>query len=634
MILDAAMRCVAMALSLLRSFSCAPLEDALIARRCKLSSTRWTAAARWSPRAHGSHWPRKPASLGLGAHVREQDDVTDRGRVGKEHDQPVDAHAQSRGRRHTVFERAYVVGVVEHRLLVALVLARHLCTKARRLILRIVELGEAVGDLAAGEEELEAVGDERIGIVRPRQRRHLGRITVHEGRIQQRALGGLLEQRNLQAARAVLALEADTELLAAFAQVGYIAQRQRIDVGVVLDDGLLDGEPAERLAQIVGTSLVGDLLRAVQRVGETAGGFLDPVHEVAVVGVRQVQLEHRELGIVLGRHALVAEVAVYLVHALEPADDQALQIQLRGDAQVHVQIECVVVGTERPRRRPARYRLHHRRLDLEEVERIEEITQVAHDARARTEHVAAGFADDEVNVALAVTGLGISESVPLVGQRAQRLDEQPQPLHPHRQLAGLGTKQHAAGADDVTDIPALERFVAGPDRFLLHVQLYLPGAIADLGEARLAHHAPEQQPPPDLHSCRVRVEPFRGALAEGGVQLPGERIAAEIVGKGATSRRAAPAAALAAAPALAQRREFGAPLGDELVLVAAASAASGSTLFPLAHMPARYASSIRLYTPALSEASMNWSSAPSSTAVVLPTSTPVRRSLMRDWSST
>src|SRR5215469_10944696 len=109
MILDAAMRCVAIALSLLRSFPCAPLEDALIARRCKLSSTRETAATRWSPRAHGRHWPRKPASLGLGAHVREQDDVTDRGRVGEEHDQPVDADAQSRSRRHPVFERAYVV---------------------------------------------------------------------------------------------------------------------------------------------------------------------------------------------------------------------------------------------------------------------------------------------------------------------------------------------------------------------------------------------------------------------------------------------------------------------------------------------------------------------------------------------
>src|SRR5256885_7356186 len=46
-------------------------------------------------------------------------------------------------------------------------------------------------------------------------------------------------------------------------------------------------------------------------------------------------------------------------------------VQLRGDAQVHVQIERVVMRTEGARGSAARDRLHHRRLDLEEIERIE-----------------------------------------------------------------------------------------------------------------------------------------------------------------------------------------------------------------------------------------------------------------------
>ncbi len=124
----------------------------------------------------------------------------------------------------------------------------------------------------------------------------------------------------------------------------------------------------------------------MERVGQAAQRLLDPVHEIAVIGVRQVELEHREFGVVLGREALVAEVAVDLVHALEAADDQPLQIQLRRDAQVHVEVERVVMRHERPRRRTARDRLHHRRLDFEEIERIEEIAQVAHDARARAKH--------------------------------------------------------------------------------------------------------------------------------------------------------------------------------------------------------------------------------------------------------
>jgi hypothetical protein len=41
-------------------------------------------------------------------------------------------------------------------------LRRYLLAEARGLVVRIVELGKAVGDLAAADEELEAVGDERV----------------------------------------------------------------------------------------------------------------------------------------------------------------------------------------------------------------------------------------------------------------------------------------------------------------------------------------------------------------------------------------------------------------------------------------------------------------------------------------
>ena len=56
-------------------------------------------------------------------------------------------------------ERADEVGVVVHRLLVAGFLVGRLRLEARGLVLGVVQLGEAVGDLAAGDEELEALGD-------------------------------------------------------------------------------------------------------------------------------------------------------------------------------------------------------------------------------------------------------------------------------------------------------------------------------------------------------------------------------------------------------------------------------------------------------------------------------------------
>jgi hypothetical protein len=42
---------------------------------------------------------------------------------------------------------------------------------------------------------------------------------------------------------------------------------------------------------------------------------------------------------------------------------------------------------ERPRDRAAGDRLHHRRLDFEEVHRVEEVAQILDDARARLEHL-------------------------------------------------------------------------------------------------------------------------------------------------------------------------------------------------------------------------------------------------------
>jgi len=290
---------------------------------------------------------------------------------------------------------------------------------------------------------------------------------------------------------------------------------------------------------------------------------------------------------VLRRQAFVAEVAVDLVHALEAADDETLQVQLRRDAQVHVEIERVVMRAEGARRGPAWDRLHHRRLDLEEVERIEEVTQVADDARASAEDVAARLVHDQVEVAPPVARFGVGEPVPLVGQRPQRLHQQPQRLDAHRELAGLGAEQHAARGQGVADVEALEGVVRLAEGLLLQVELNLPGAVGDLGEARLAHEALEHQPPADLDARRIGLEPLAAPLAESVVQLPGESVAAEIVRKWA--------------PVAAQLRELRAPLGDQLVLVAPVIAAVSA---PAAGCAGRFALR-HLYKPALSEASMN-----------------------------
>jgi hypothetical protein len=72
--------------------------------------------------------------------------------------------------------------------------------EARRLVFGVVQLGEAIGDLAAGDEQLEALGDLRVAVAAARQRADLGRVVDDEGRIPEIGFGSLLEELQLQRA--------------------------------------------------------------------------------------------------------------------------------------------------------------------------------------------------------------------------------------------------------------------------------------------------------------------------------------------------------------------------------------------------------------------------------------------------
>jgi len=47
--------------------------------------------------------------------------------------------------------------------------------------------------------------------------------------------------------------------------------------------------------------------------------------QVPVVGVRHVELEHRELGVVAGGYPFIAEIAVDLIHPFNPPTSRRLR---------------------------------------------------------------------------------------------------------------------------------------------------------------------------------------------------------------------------------------------------------------------------------------------------------------------
>ena len=106
---------------------------------------------------------------GFRAHVRKQQHITNRGRIGEQHYQAVNANPLTRGRRHTVLQRTNIILVKMHGLKITGILVPDLLTKTFRLVFGIVQLGKTIGNFTATDKELEAVGNKRVIIIASRQ---------------------------------------------------------------------------------------------------------------------------------------------------------------------------------------------------------------------------------------------------------------------------------------------------------------------------------------------------------------------------------------------------------------------------------------------------------------------------------
>ena len=178
-------------------------------------------------------------------------------------------------------------------------------------------------------------------------------------------------------------------------------------------------------------------------------------HHVGDVGVRLVRLHHRELGVVPAGQPLVAEHPPDLEHAVHAADDEALEVQLEGDPQIQRHVQHVVVGDERASVGAPRVDVQHRCLDLDEAALAERPPEAGDDLVAHVERPPRIGVDGEVDVALAEPRVRVGQTVPLVGERSQRLGEQLEAVDLHRQLARPRRHHRAVHADPVAPVELL-----------------------------------------------------------------------------------------------------------------------------------------------------------------------------------
>ncbi len=342
-------------------------------------------------------------------------------------------------------------------------------------------------------------------------------------------LDQLLENHHLQLAQAFVAEQLGTGLLGDGAGRFQIVEIGGRDLRIELEDRVEHRQPRERLAEVEHLVAVGHVGAAEHGLGQLAEQLLGQVHVVFVVGIGLVELEHGELGVVPGRDAFVTEVAVDLEHALEATDHQALQVQLRRDAQEHRHVQRVVMGLERFGRSAAGNGLQHRRFDFEEVTLGEELADMRDDLGAHAERFAHLLVDHQVDVALAVALLGVGQAVELVRQRAQRLGQQAHAVHVDVQVALAGARQCALGGNDVAQVEVLDRLdLLGRQGLAIDVDLDAPAHV-------LQHHerpAVEHDAPGDLDRNGGRFQLLLGLLGVLFLQVACIAVTTEVVGEG------------------------------------------------------------------------------------------------------
>jgi hypothetical protein len=223
------------------------------------------------------------------------------------------------------------------------------------------------------------------------------------------------------------------------------------------------------------------LVAAGQLLDHAADEVLGELHDVVDIGKRLVELAGGELGVVGQVDALVPELASHLVHAVQTADNELLEVQLGGDTHEHGHVQLVVVGDKGLGGGTAGDGAHHGGLDLDEVPLVEVAADVGDHLGAGDEDVAAAVVHHEVEVALTEALLLVLETVVLVGQVVQAGGQQDDLGSEDGQLAllallDLGLGGGPAGvADDADNVTTAE------------VKVLVLEGDGTLGLLRLAH---------------------------------------------------------------------------------------------------------------------------------------------------
>ena len=305
------------------------------------------------------------------------------------------------------------------------------------------------------------------------QRRGFDREVTHEGRLKQLVFVEVLPQVFDELAVVLHIVAFHTELVGDLAQVlhggaGAVRAAIRHDfLAKSFGEGIIHADGLPFAAEIIfGAVQQGHLVSAEHVHGSVLHELLDERTDSVVVAVSLIGLDHGKFRSMGGVNAFVTEVTVDFEHAVDAADEAALEEQFRRDAQVQVKIERVHMRGERTSRGTAVHGLQHRSLNFEEVVIGEGLAQGGDGLGAVAHHVADLLVGDHTDVRLA--GAGIFVQVLVQGrQRLQRLGGDGPFGGEHGQFAGLGGNHTSLDEQVIAQVNQLLELLQGVGTNLL-----------------------------------------------------------------------------------------------------------------------------------------------------------------------
>lgn len=436
-------------------------------------------------------------------HKRERQNLLDTVVIREEHDQAVDTHTPTTSRRQTVLQAGAEVLVDDLGLVVTLVLLVGLLLETQTLVERVVQLSVGINDLLLTDEGLESLAETGMLTVVFGQWRHHLRVAENKGGVDTGLFDELAHElvEHTGVGERWRALDAGLleHALEKFARLSGV---ELVTWGKLLAGGFLEGwdhlyaPPGGLPVHVVGLACLGvegGLVAAGDVLDETRNELLCEVHEVESVSVCLIKFAGSELGVVSKVNAFVSELTAHLIHTLKTTDNQHLQVQLRRNTHKQVHVEFVVVGNERPRSRATGNGIHHWGLDLREVTRVEEVSDVANNLSPGDKDITRLVVHDQVQVPLAEPLLLILQTKVLGRDGVQAWRQQNDFPRENRKLTvgpvlGTTPTRETDDTDNVTSPEVLVLLFKGniaSGVLTLAKNLYLHTLCADVVEVQL-----------------------------------------------------------------------------------------------------------------------------------------------------